>query len=171
MIRLRNLFIAGLLVVVPIFLTWWVLQLLFGFMDGFSQPLLELYIGREIPGAGAVLTTLMVLILGYLSTLFVGQLRLDFTGELTGGSIPNQRGWLVRTKATGSLVVVIDAKGILTATSTGGAEEAAAGVDTVGACRAGNVALDTRSGSRRLRRKHGSAARQGPTCYCGGRNT
>ena len=52
------------------------------------------------------------------ATLFVGQLRLDFTSELTGGSIPNQRGWLVRTKTTSCLVVVIDAKGILTATST-----------------------------------------------------
>jgi uncharacterized membrane protein len=73
MIRLRNLFIAGLMVLIPIVLTAWILQLLFNFLDDFSQPLLALYLGRDVWGVGAMLTALIILTLGYFSTLFVGQ--------------------------------------------------------------------------------------------------
>lgn len=71
--RLRNLFIAGLLVLVPIVATIWILRFLLGFLDGMSQPLLRLYLGWEIPGAGAVLTAAMVLMLGYVSSHFAGR--------------------------------------------------------------------------------------------------
>lgn len=77
MSRLRNLFIAGLLVVVPVVLTVWILQLLFGFLDGVSQPFLRLYLGRDIPGAGAILTAIIVLFLGYLSSHFAGRRIVD----------------------------------------------------------------------------------------------
>lgn len=73
MIRLRNLFIAGLMVLIPVVLTAWILQLLFSFLDGFSQPLLALYVGRKVWGVGAMLTALIILTLGYFSTLFIGQ--------------------------------------------------------------------------------------------------
>ncbi len=73
MIRLRNLFIAGLIVLVPVVLTAWILQFLFGLLDGVSQPLVKGYVGREVQGLGAMLTALMILTLGYFSTLFVGQ--------------------------------------------------------------------------------------------------
>mmetsp|Transcript_22410 Transcript_22410/g.64356 ORF Transcript_22410/g.64356 Transcript_22410/m.64356 type:complete len:356 (+) Transcript_22410:2257-3324(+) len=108
------------------------------------------------------------------STLFVGELGLDLAGKLAGGGIPNQRGWLVRTKTTGSLVVVIDSKRVLTVTTlatTRGAEEAAmSGGDTTCVCCAGDVALARNSGGRRLH-KQSSATRQSPTCYRGGHNT
>ncbi len=71
--RLRNLFIAGVLVLVPIVVTIWILRFLFGFLDGMSQPLLRLYIGWEVPGAGAILTAAMVLFLGYLTSHFAGR--------------------------------------------------------------------------------------------------
>lgn len=73
MIRLRNLFIAGLIVLVPVVLTAWILQFLLGLLDGVSQPAVARYVGREVPGVGAMLTAIGILILGYLSTLFVGQ--------------------------------------------------------------------------------------------------
>jgi len=71
--RLRNLFIAGLLVLIPIVVTIWILRFLFSFLDGMSQPLLRLYIGWEVPGAGAILTAGIVLLLGYLSSHFAGR--------------------------------------------------------------------------------------------------
>jgi len=71
--RLRNLFIAGLLVLVPIVATLWILRFVFGFLDAMSQPLLRLYIGWEIPGAGLVLTAAIILLLGYLSSHFAGR--------------------------------------------------------------------------------------------------
>lgn len=73
MSRLRNLFIAGLLVLVPIVATIWILRFLFGFLDALSQPLLRLYVGWEIPGAGIVLTAAIVLLLGYVSSHFAGR--------------------------------------------------------------------------------------------------
>ncbi|HYB98551.1 MAG TPA: DUF502 domain-containing protein [Candidatus Limnocylindrales bacterium] len=71
--RLRNLFIAGLLVLIPVVLTIWILQLLLGFLDAVSQPLLRLYIGRDVPGVGVVLTALIVLMLGYMTSWFAGR--------------------------------------------------------------------------------------------------
>ncbi|MFT4569501.1 MAG: putative membrane protein [Hyphomicrobiaceae bacterium] len=73
MIRLRNLFIAGLIVLVPVVLTASILQFLFGLLDGISQPLVKGYLGREVSGVGAMLTAVIILLLGYFSTLFVGQ--------------------------------------------------------------------------------------------------
>jgi uncharacterized membrane protein len=72
-IRLRNLFIAGLIVLVPVVLTASILQFLFGLLDGISQPLVKGYLGREVSGVGAMLTAVIILLLGYFSTLFVGQ--------------------------------------------------------------------------------------------------
>jgi len=73
MARLRNVFIAGLLVLVPIVLTIWILQLLFSFLDGISQPFLRLYLGQDVPGAGIALTAAIILFLGWLSTHFAGR--------------------------------------------------------------------------------------------------
>ena len=73
MMRLRNYFIAGLLVLAPVAITVWILRFLFSFLDGISQPLLRLYIGRELPGVGIGLTVLLILGVGYLSSQLVGQ--------------------------------------------------------------------------------------------------
>lgn len=79
--RLRNLFIAGLLVLVPIVVTVWILRFLLGFLDGMSQPLLRLYLGWEVPGAGAVLTAAIVLLLGYVSSHFAGRRVVEILEE------------------------------------------------------------------------------------------
>lgn len=81
MSRLRNVFIAGLLVLVPVVLTIRIVQLLFGYLDGFSQPFLRLYLGYEIPGVGVLLTALIILSLGYLSSHFAGQRVVAFFEE------------------------------------------------------------------------------------------
>lgn len=84
MIRLRNLFFQGLLLLVPIVITVWILEFLFGVFDNFSQPLMQLYIGRNVPGAGVVLTALMILALGSFSSFFVGQRVVEWFEELVG---------------------------------------------------------------------------------------
>jgi uncharacterized membrane protein len=73
MTKLRNNFIAGLLLLAPIAITVKILALLLSFLDGVSQPLLRLYIDREVPGVGIVLTVIVVLVVGYLSSRLVGQ--------------------------------------------------------------------------------------------------
>ncbi len=87
MSRLRTMFLTGLLLLVPAVLTVWILQFLLGVLDGFSQPLLVLYLGREIPGAGAVLTAFIILCLGAFSNLFIGRRIFDWV-ETQVGRIP-----------------------------------------------------------------------------------
>ncbi|MCX7627916.1 MAG: DUF502 domain-containing protein [Methylophilaceae bacterium] len=75
---MKRYFITGLLVLVPLFITLWVLKALIGLMD---QSLLllpadwrpEKYLGFYIPGLGTILTLLIVLITGVIATNFFGR--------------------------------------------------------------------------------------------------
>lgn len=75
---MKKYFITGLLVLVPLFITAWVLVSLIGVMD---QSLLLLphqwrprtLIGLDIPGIGAVLTLIIILITGIIATNIFGQ--------------------------------------------------------------------------------------------------
>jgi uncharacterized membrane protein len=63
---LRNHFIAGLVVLVPIVLTVKALTWLFGFVDGLAQPFAEALLGQTLPGIGFVLTIATVFLAGFL---------------------------------------------------------------------------------------------------------
>ena len=75
---MKKYFITGLLVLVPIFVTAWVLITLIGTMD---KSLLLLpaawrpaaQIGLEIPGMGAVLTLLIIFVTGVIARNFFGR--------------------------------------------------------------------------------------------------
>ena len=58
--------IAGLIIVVPLAITFWVLRLVFNLMDGFLGPLIDEWIGRHIPGIGIVALLLLVYLIGQL---------------------------------------------------------------------------------------------------------
>ena len=64
--RLRNAFIGGLVVLVPIVITikalWW----LFTYLDGLAHPLANLLLGRDIQGLGFVITVAAILLSGLL---------------------------------------------------------------------------------------------------------
>lgn len=63
---LRNKFVAGLIILIPILLTvrglWW----LFSYVDGLAQPLAVRLLGRNIPGIGFVITIGVVFLTGLL---------------------------------------------------------------------------------------------------------
>jgi uncharacterized membrane protein len=63
---LRNLFLGGLVVVVPIVLTVNALAFLFRFVDGLARPLTESVLGRPVPGIGFLTTLAVVLLAGFL---------------------------------------------------------------------------------------------------------
>jgi uncharacterized membrane protein len=74
---LKSVFLTGLLVLVPLAITLWVLGLIIGTMD---QTLLLLpadwrpeRFGYRIPGLGAVLTLAFIFIVGLLTQNFIGQ--------------------------------------------------------------------------------------------------
>ena len=64
--------IAGLLAIVPIALTFWILRFLFRFLDSFTAPILK-NLGLEIPGLGIILTLLLIFILGLFITNVLGR--------------------------------------------------------------------------------------------------
>ena len=64
---------AGLLLLVPIGITYFILKLLFDTLDGILQPGLEALLGRRIQGLGAVAMILLVYVAGLLGAFFVGK--------------------------------------------------------------------------------------------------
>lgn len=62
--RLRNVFFAGIVVVVPIVLTINALTWLFTFLDGLARPTAAAIIGRSIPGIGVAATLAVVFLAG-----------------------------------------------------------------------------------------------------------
>ena len=79
----KRYLITGLLVLVPLAITVWVLATLIGLMD---QSLLllpaswrpEAWLGYRIPGLGTLLTVLIVLVTGIVATNFFGRRILEF---------------------------------------------------------------------------------------------
>jgi len=63
---LRNKFIAGLIILIPIVITVKALLWLFHYIDGLARPVSVLIAGREIPGAGFATTIAVVLLTGIL---------------------------------------------------------------------------------------------------------
>jgi uncharacterized membrane protein len=63
---LRNTFIAGLVILIPIVLTakglWW----LFAYVDGLADPIAVRMMGRPIPGIGFITTVAIVFLAGLL---------------------------------------------------------------------------------------------------------
>ena len=64
--HLRRVMTAGLIVVVPLAITFWVLRLVFNLMDGFLGPLIDDRLGRHIPGIGIVAMLVLVYVTGLL---------------------------------------------------------------------------------------------------------
>jgi uncharacterized membrane protein len=72
----RNL-IAGILVILPLLLTVYVLIILFKFIDGilgrFVNTYLMDFLGFYIPGLGIILSLIIIFLVGFLTTHFVGK--------------------------------------------------------------------------------------------------
>ena len=65
-VTLRNKFIAGLVILVPIVITVNVLWWLFQFVDGLAQPIFVAILHRPIPGIGFIITIAIVFLAGVL---------------------------------------------------------------------------------------------------------
>lgn len=75
---MKKYFITGLLVLVPLFITVWVISGLVGMMDQSLFLLPENWrpkaqLGLEIPGVGALLTLLIIFVTGLIATNFFGK--------------------------------------------------------------------------------------------------
>jgi len=83
--RFRRRFISGLIIVVPLVVTYLVLRFLFEAIDGILAPVVQAVFKRHIPGVGLLATLLLVIIAGWITT-----------GVAGGRLIRIWEGWLVR---------------------------------------------------------------------------
>ena len=84
--QIKRHLIAGVLAIVPIDLTFWILRFLFRFLDSFTAPILR-NIGIEIPGLGIILTLLFIFLLGLLITNVLGRTIFNW-GEKVLNKLP-----------------------------------------------------------------------------------
>ena len=81
----RRIF-AGLIAIVPIAVTFWILKFLFTFLDGLAAPFLK-QADIESPGLGIILTLVFIFLLGLLVTNVLGKTLFNW-GELILDKLP-----------------------------------------------------------------------------------
>ena len=89
---IRRYFVTGLLIWVPLAITAWVLSLIVGTLDKTLHVLPSAFhptqsLGVDLPGAGVILTLLIIFVTGVLAANFIGQ-RLVVWWELLLARIP-----------------------------------------------------------------------------------
>lgn len=70
---IRNQFLAGLLVVAPLWLTYVALKFFFRLLDGFFAPLIHHWIGVSIPGLGFILLFIFLYLIGMITSNILGR--------------------------------------------------------------------------------------------------
>ncbi len=78
---------AGIFVVVPALITFFILRFLFVEIEGLLQPVAQRLMGRAIPGAGFVITLALLYVVGTIAANFVGR-RIIETGHRLMSRIP-----------------------------------------------------------------------------------
>ena len=71
---IKKQFLSGLLVTIPLIATYFVLRFLFNALDGLLNPIVRGFLGYNIPGLGAVVTLLLILLAGIITTNYAGAL-------------------------------------------------------------------------------------------------
>lgn len=126
LVKLRRLFLGGLLIVVPAILTFIVLRFLFDTVDGITRPIFERIFATYIPGTGLLATLIVILLAGLLSKFFIGRQlylfwdaivhKIPLVGMVYGPAKQLMEAFTSEQHATFSDVVIIEypAKGIYT---------------------------------------------------------
>ncbi len=76
--KIRNLFFTGILVLLPLVVSIYILWYLFIIIDNWTSPVVELIFNRELPGLGIILTLLVVFLAGLFATNILGKKIIKF---------------------------------------------------------------------------------------------
>lgn len=68
----RDTFGRGLVVLIPVVITVWVLNLLFSAIDGIISPIFDRVLNQHIPGLGFVSMIVLIMVVGALSRNLIG---------------------------------------------------------------------------------------------------
>jgi len=79
---LRRYFVAGLLTLVPLAVTYWIFRFLFNFFDGLLGPAADETLGRHVPGVGVVFSLLAILAVGAIASNVAGKKILAYLSKI-----------------------------------------------------------------------------------------
>jgi uncharacterized membrane protein len=79
---IRNTFLRGIGVIIPLGLTYWFFQALLNAVDGILRPHLEEWIGRQVPGLGFISVIVLIMLVGLLTRNLIGRLFLAWFENL-----------------------------------------------------------------------------------------
>lgn len=85
--RLASFFLTGLATLLPIAISIYLVYLIFSVIDNLLAPILTKYLGQAVPGLGFLLTILIVILVGMISTNFIGK-KLVFWSEIILYRVP-----------------------------------------------------------------------------------
>ncbi len=80
--QLRNKFILGIIVIVPVSATIWVLTWVFNSIDNILQPSIEDILGRSFPGVGFGIVILLIYLAGVIASSVLGKKLIAFGERL-----------------------------------------------------------------------------------------
>jgi uncharacterized membrane protein len=78
----KKYFITGLLVIIPVWATFYVLKAILGWIDDMLGPGLAQYIGLKIPGLGIITLVFLILLVGVLSANYIGRRFVKYSDTL-----------------------------------------------------------------------------------------
>jgi uncharacterized membrane protein len=85
--KLSTYFVRGLVTLLPLLVTIWLLWFMFSFLDSILGNIITLFLGRPIPGLGFVITIALIFVAGYFGTKLFG-VRLFKLGEELLSRVP-----------------------------------------------------------------------------------
>jgi uncharacterized membrane protein len=95
--KVQKIFLAGILTLLPVVVTFYLIYFLFTTLDNFLGNFLENMVQRELPGAGFLLSIGVVFLVGFLTTNLLGK-RVIHWGEALITKIPLIKGIYTSTK-------------------------------------------------------------------------
>ncbi len=95
--RVQKVFLAGILTLLPVVVTFYLIYFLFTTLDNFLGNFLEEIVQRELPGAGFLLSIVTVFLVGLLTTNLLGK-KIIYWGEGLIKRIPLIKGIYTSTK-------------------------------------------------------------------------
>ena len=80
--RISAYFVRGLITLLPLLVTIWLLWFMFSFFDGILGNIITYIFGRHFPGLGFIITVLLIFLAGYFATHIFGASLFKFGEEL-----------------------------------------------------------------------------------------
>ena len=80
--KISGYFLRGLITLLPLLVTIWLLYFMFSFLDSILGNIITLIAGKPIPGMGLIITLILIFLVGFFATYIIGAQLFKFGEEL-----------------------------------------------------------------------------------------